>query len=120
MVLEGLILTTVDSVPWSQGVDKISTVDHQEFGPNVVSMYFVPCVCTVYLVLGNVYSLWIWSTRSSVLIYYQDVSNSQQRIGEFFWIWSKGSRLDLCLNVLTGYGPGGRRGEEVVCQSQGL
>ena len=47
-----------------------------EFGPNVVSMYFVPCVCTVYLVLGNVYSLWIWSTRSSVLIYYQDISNS--------------------------------------------
>ena len=30
MVLEELVLTTVDSVPRSQGVDMISTVDHQE------------------------------------------------------------------------------------------
>ena len=53
-----------------------------EFGPNAVSMYFLLCVSTVYLVFGIVHSL---------------------------WIWSKASRLDLCLNVLTGYRPGGRR-----------
>ena len=43
-------------------------------------MYFLLCVSTVYLVFGIVHSL---------------------------WIWSKASRLDLCLNVLTGYRPGG-------------
>ena len=43
-------------------------------------MYFLLCVSTVYLVFGIVHSL---------------------------WIWSKASRLDLCLNVLTGYEPGG-------------
>ena len=53
-----------------------------EFGPKAVSMYFFLWGSTVYLVFGIVHSL---------------------------WIWSKAPRLDLCLNVLTGYRPGGRR-----------
>ena len=56
MVLEELVLTTVDSVPRSQGVDKISTVDHQEL-VNLVQMlfqcisYFAWVLCIRYLAL---------------------------------------------------------------------
>ena len=89
VVLEGLVLTTVttvDSVPWSQGVDNISTVDHQEL-VNLVQKLSQCILCFACV-------LCIWYLAICIL----------------FWIWSKGSRLELCLNVLTGYEPGGRRG----------